>query len=422
VSKFSGSKSPSVDIVSGLDTNQSNDQFSGPDLHGHFGRYGGAFVGETLVAAVEELDRVYKKLSKDPAFWAEYDRDLKHYVGRPSPLYFAERLTARYGGARIILKREDLNHTGAHKINNTIGQALIAKFMGKPRIIAETGAGQHGVASATVAARLGLECHVYMGADDIKRQSANVYRMKLLGANVISVESGSRTLKDALNEALRDWAANVDNTYYIIGTAAGPHPYPMMVRDFQSIMGREARAQSLEEYGRLPDALVACVGGGSNAIGLFHPFLRDEGVAMYGAEAGGEGVETGRHAASLTAGRPGVLHGNRTYLMTDDAGQILETHSVSAGLDYPGVGPEHAWLKDIGRVTYVPVNDKEALAAFRELTRLEGIIPAIESSHAVACACKLAAGMSPDQFVVVNLSGRGDKDIDTVAAIDGITI
>jgi len=422
VSKFSGSKSPSVDIVSSLDTNQPNDQFSGPDLHGHFGRYGGAFVGETLVAAVEELDRIYRKLSKDPAFWAEYDRDLKHYVGRPSPLYFAERLTARYGGARIILKREDLNHTGAHKINSTIGHALIAKFMGKPRIIAETGAGQHGVASATVAARLGLECHVYMGAEDIKRQSANVYRMKLLGANVISVESGSRTLKDALNEALRDWAANVDNTYYIIGTAAGPHPYPMMVRDFQSIIGREARAQSLEEYGRLPDALVACVGGGSNAIGLFHPFLRDEGVAMYGAEAGGEGLETGRHAASLTAGRPGVLHGNRTYLMTDDAGQILETHSVSAGLDYPGVGPEHAWLKDIGRVTYVPVNDKEALASFRELTRLEGIIPAIESSHAVACACKLAAGMSPDQFVVVNLSGRGDKDIDTVAAIDGITI
>ena len=416
------SKSPSVDIVSSLDTSHSADQFSGPDLHGHFGRYGGAFVGETLVAAVEELDRVYQKLSRDPAFWAEYDKDLKHYVGRPSPLYFAERLTKRYGGARIVLKREDLNHTGAHKINNTIGQALLAKFMGKPRIIAETGAGQHGVASATVAARLGLECHVYMGADDIKRQSANVYRMKLLGANVISVESGSRTLKDALNEALRDWATNVDNTYYIIGTAAGPHPYPMMVRDFQAIIGREARAQSLEEYGRLPDALVACVGGGSNAIGLFHPFLRDEGVAMYGAEAGGDGVETGRHAASLSAGRPGVLHGNRTYLMTDDAGQIIETHSVSAGLDYPGVGPEHAWLKDIGRVNYVPVTDLDALKAFRELTRLEGIIPALESSHAVACACKLAAGMSPDQFVVVNLSGRGDKDIHTVAAIDGITI
>ncbi|MES3008108.1 MAG: tryptophan synthase subunit beta [Pseudomonadota bacterium] len=409
-------------MVSGLDTSHSADQFSGPDLHGHFGRYGGAFVGETLVAAVEELDRVYQKLSKDPAFWAEYDKDLKHYVGRPSPLYFAERLSKRYGGARIILKREDLNHTGAHKINNTIGQALLAKFMGKPRIIAETGAGQHGVASATVAARLGLECHVYMGADDIKRQSANVYRMKLLGANVIAVESGSRTLKDALNEALRDWATNVDNTYYIIGTAAGPHPYPMMVRDFQAIIGREARAQSLQEYGRLPDALVACVGGGSNAIGLFHPFLRDEGVAMYGAEAGGDGVETGRHAASLSAGRPGVLHGNRTYLMTDEAGQIIETHSVSAGLDYPGVGPEHAWLKDIGRVNYVPVTDQDALTAFRELTRLEGIIPALESSHAVACACKLAADMSPDQFIVVNLSGRGDKDIHTVAAIDGITV
>jgi tryptophan synthase beta chain len=411
-----------VDIVSGLDTSHSADQFSGPDLHGHFGRYGGAFVGETLVAAVEELDRVYQKLSKDPAFWAEYDKDLKHYVGRPSPLYFAERLTKRYGGAKIVLKREDLNHTGAHKINNTIGQALLARFMGKPRIIAETGAGQHGVASATVAARLGLECHVYMGVDDIKRQSANVYRMKLLGANVIAVESGSRTLKDALNEALRDWATNVDNTYYIIGTAAGPHPYPMMVRDFQAIIGREARAQSLEDFGRLPDALVACVGGGSNAIGLFHPFLRDEQVAMYGAEAGGEGLETGRHAASLSAGRPGVLHGNRTYLMTDDAGQIVETHSVSAGLDYPGVGPEHAWLKDIGRVNYVPVTDQDALTAFRELTRLEGIIPAIESSHAIACACKLAAEMSPEQFIVVNLSGRGDKDIQTIAAIDGITI
>ena len=420
--RYTVSKSPSVDIVSGLDTSHSADQFSGPDLHGHFGRYGGAFVGETLVAAVEELDRVYQKLSKDPAFWAEYDKDLKHYVGRPSPLYFAERLTKRYGGAKIVLKREDLNHTGAHKINNTIGQALLARFMGKPRIIAETGAGQQGVASATVAARLGLECHVYMGADDIKRQSANVYRMKLLGANVIAVESGSRTLKDALNEALRDWATNVDNTYYIIGTAAGPHPYPRMVRDFQAIIGREARAQSLEDFGRLPDALVACVGGGSNAIGLFHPFLRDEEVAMYGAEAGGEGLETGRHAASLSAGRPGVLHGNRTYLMTDDAGQIVETHSVSAGLDYPGVGPEHAWLKDIGRVNYVPVTDQDALTAFRELTRLEGIIPAIESSHAVACACKLAAEMSPDQFIVVNLSGRGDKDIQTIAAIDGITI
>lgn len=393
-----------------------------PDAKGHFGQYGGSFVAETLSHALAELKEAYAHYSKDPAFLAEFHYDLKHFVGRPSPIYHAKRWSEKMGGAQIYFKREDLNHTGAHKINNVIGQALLARRMGKPRIIAETGAGQHGVASATVAARLGLECHVYMGADDIKRQSANVYRMKLLGANVIAVESGSRTLKDALNEALRDWATNVDNTYYIIGTAAGPHPYPMMVRDFQAIIGREARAQSLQEYGRLPDALVACVGGGSNAIGLFHPFLRDEGVAMYGAEAGGDGVETGRHAASLSAGRPGVLHGNRTYLMTDEAGQIIETHSVSAGLDYPGVGPEHAWLKDIGRVNYVPVTDQDALTAFRELTRLEGIIPALESSHAVACACKLAADMSPDQFIVVNLSGRGDKDIHTVAAIDGITV
>ncbi len=398
------------------------DQFSGPDLAGHFGRYGGIFVGETLMAAVEELDQVYRKLSKDPAFWQEYDRDMKHYVGRPSPLYLAERLTAKYGGARIILKREDLNHTGAHKINNTIGQALLAKFMGKPRLIAETGAGQHGVASATVAARLGLECHVYMGAEDVKRQAANVYRMKLLGAHVIPVTSGSRTLKDALNEALRDWATNVDSTYYIIGTVAGPHPYPMLVRDFQAIIGREARAQSLQEYGKLPDALVACVGGGSNAIGLFHPFLRDTDVAMYGVEAGGDGVDTGRHAAPLSAGKPGVLHGNRTYVMSDERGQIVETHSVSAGLDYPGVGPEHSWLKDIKRVNYVSVTDTEALEAFRALTRLEGIIPALESAHAIAYACKLAATMSPEQTIVVNLSGRGDKDIHTVADIDGITI
>jgi len=402
--------------------NTSQDQFSGPDLDGHFGRYGGIFVGETLMAAVEELDAVYRKLSRDPAFWQEFDRDMKHYVGRPSPLYFAERLTAKFGGARIILKREDLNHTGAHKINNTIGQALLAKFMGKPRIIAETGAGQHGVASATVAARLGLECHVYMGAEDVKRQAANVYRMKLMGANVIPVTSGSRTLKDALNEALRDWATNVDNTYYIIGTVAGPHPYPMLVRDFQAIIGREARAQSLEEYGRLPDALVACVGGGSNAIGLFHPFLRDSSVAMYGVEAGGDGVETGRHAAPLSAGKPGVLHGNRTYVMSDERGQILETHSVSAGLDYPGVGPEHSWLKDIKRVNYVSVTDTEALDAFRTLCRVEGIIPALESAHAIAYACKLAANMSPEQNIVVNLSGRGDKDMHTVAGIDGITI
>jgi tryptophan synthase beta chain len=398
------------------------DLFSGPDLSGHFGRFGGIFVGETLMAAVEELDQVYRKLSKDPEFWRHYDNDLKHYVGRPSPLYFAERLTKHAGGARIILKREDLNHTGAHKINNTIGQALLAKYMGKPRIIAETGAGQHGVASATVAARLGLECHVYMGADDVKRQSANVYRMKLLGANVIPVTSGSRTLKDALNEALRDWATNVDNTYYIIGTVAGPHPYPMLVRDFQAIIGREARAQSLEEYGCLPDALVACVGGGSNAIGLFHPFLKDKDVAIYGVEAGGDGVETGRHAAPLSAGKPGVLHGNRTYIMSDDNGQIMETHSVSAGLDYPGVGPEHAWLKDIGRANYVSVTDTEALEAFRLTTRLEGIIPALESAHGVAYALKLAATMAPDQNIIVNLSGRGDKDIDTVAAIDGISV
>ncbi len=401
---------------------QAADQFSGPDDHGHFGRFGGIFVGETLIAAVEELDQIYTKLSKDPAFWAEFDKDLKYYVGRPSPLYFAERLTAHYGGAKILLKREDLNHTGAHKINNTIGQALLAKYMGKPRIIAETGAGQHGVASATIAARLGLECYVYMGAEDIQRQSANVYRMKLLGAHVISVESGSRTLKDAMNEALRDWATNVDNTFYIIGTAAGPHPYPKLVRDFQSVIGREAREQSLEQYGRLPDALVACVGGGSNAIGLFHPFLRDTEVAMYGVEAGGDGVETGRHAAPLSDGRPGVLHGNRTYLMSDASGQIMETHSVSAGLDYPGVGPEHSYLKDIGRVNYVAATDKEALNAFRELTRMEGIIPALESSHAVAYAGKLAATMSPDQFIIVNLSGRGDKDIHTVAEIDGIQI
>lgn len=402
---------------------QSNqDQFSGPDMGGHFGRYGGIFVGETLMAAVEELDAVYRKLSSDPAFWQTFDYDMKHYVGRPSPLYFAERLTAKYGGARIILKREDLNHTGAHKINNTIGQALLAKFMGKPRIIAETGAGQHGVASATVAARLGLECHVYMGAEDVKRQAANVYRMKLMGANVIPVTSGSRTLKDALNEALRDWATNVDNTYYIIGTVAGPHPYPMLVRDFQAIIGREARAQSLEEYGQLPDALVACVGGGSNAIGLFHPFLRDSSVAMYGVEAGGDGVETGRHAAPLSAGKPGVLHGNRTYVMSDDNGQIVETHSVSAGLDYPGVGPEHAWLKDIKRVNYVSVTDTEALDAFRALSRIEGIIPALESAHAIAYACKLAQTMAPEQNIIVNLSGRGDKDIHTVADIDGITL
>ncbi|MBT4256575.1 MAG: tryptophan synthase subunit beta [Gammaproteobacteria bacterium] len=400
----------------------SQSQFDGPDLSGHFGPYGGTFVGETLIAAVEELAEIYGKLSKDEDFWREYDYELKHYVGRPSPLYFAERLTAAAGGAQVYLKREDLNHTGAHKINNTIGQALIAKRMGKPRIIAETGAGQHGVASATVAARLGLECHVYMGADDIVRQAPNVYRMKLLGANVISVDSGSSTLKDAMNEALRDWATNVDNTYYIIGTAAGPHPYPQLVRDFQCVIGREAREQSLEQIGRLPDALVACVGGGSNAIGLFHPFLEDEEVAMYGVEAGGLGIDSGKHAAPLSVGKPGVLHGNRTYLMSDEGGQILETHSVSAGLDYPGVGPEHAWLKDIKRVNYVSANDEEALAAFHQLTRLEGIIPALESSHAVAYGMELAATMKSDQNIVINLSGRGDKDIETVAKIEGIEL
>ncbi len=395
----------------------------GPDAQGHFGPYGGVFVGETLIAAVEELAEIYETLSADKDFWAEYDSDLKHYVGRPSPLYFAQRLTAAAGGAKLYLKREDLNHTGAHKVNNTIGQALLAKRMGKTRIIAETGAGQHGVASATVAARLGLECHVYMGADDIVRQAPNVYRMKLLGANVVSVNSGSRTLKDAMNEALRDWATNVDNTYYIIGTVAGPHPYPKLVRDFQCVIGREAREQSLEQMGRLPDALVACVGGGSNAIGLFHPFLKDETVAMYGVEAGGHGLETGEHAAPLSAGSPaGVLHGNRTYLMSDEAGQIQETHSVSAGLDYPGVGPEHAWLKDLKRVSYVAATDAEALQAFHQLTLLEGIIPALESSHAVAHAMKLAASMSPDQNIVINLSGRGDKDIETVAKIEGIVL
>ncbi|WP_298633711.1 tryptophan synthase subunit beta [uncultured Umboniibacter sp.] len=393
-----------------------------PDEQGRFGQFGGRFVSETLIQALDELRDTYEQLSNDPAFWAEFDRDLAHYVGRPSPLYHAERWSNEVGGAQIYLKREDLNHTGAHKINNTIGQALLAKHMGKPRIIAETGAGQHGVASATVAARLGLECHVFMGSEDIQRQALNVYRMKLLGANVISVESGSKTLKDAMNEAMRDWVTNVDDTYYIIGTAAGPHPYPKLVRDFQSIIGRETRRQSLEQIGKLPDALVACVGGGSNAIGMFYPFIEDEGVEMYGVEAGGDGVETGRHAAPLSAGIPGVLHGNRTYLMEDEDGQIIETHSVSAGLDYPGVGPEHSWLKDVGRANYVAINDDEALIAFRKLTHTEGIMPALESAHAIAYAEKLAATMTPDQSIVVNLSGRGDKDILTVAAIDGISV
>ena len=393
-----------------------------PDRQGHFGIYGGRFVAETLMHALDQLERSYFTLREVGQFWAALDHDLDHYVGRPSPLYHAERLTGILGGAQIYLKREDLNHTGAHKINNTIGQALLAKRSGKTRIIAETGAGQHGVATATVAARLGMECVVYMGEDDIKRQTLNVYRMKLLGATVKSVTSGSRTLKDALNEAMRDWVTNVDNTFYIIGTAAGPHPYPMLVRDFQSIIGREARRQCLEQTGKLPNAVVACVGGGSNAIGLFHPFLADESVAMYGVEAGGDGIETGRHAATLSAGHPGVLHGNRTYLIDDADGQITDTHSVSAGLDYPGVGPEHSWLKDIGRAQYVAINDDEALAGFRKLTLVEGIMPALESSHAVAYTEKLARTMTPDDVIVVCLSGRGDKDIHTIAAIDGIKV
>jgi len=390
-----------------------------PDEAGHFGPYGGVFIAETLMGPVEALRQAYERYLKDPEFLAELDADLRHYVGRPSPLYFAERWSRQLGGARVFLKREDLNHTGAHKVNNTVGQALLAKRMGKTRIIAETGAGQHGVATATVAARLGLECVVYMGAEDIKRQAPNVYRMKLLGARVVSVESGSKTLKDALNEAMRDWVTNVDDTYYIIGTVAGPHPYPAMVRDFNSVIGREAREQILAQAGRLPDALVACIGGGSNAIGLFYPFLDDTEVAIYGVEAGGDGVETGRHAAPLSAGAPGVLHGNRTYLLEDADGQIVPAHSISAGLDYPGVGPEHAWLKDTGRANYVAINDDEALAAFHDLTRVEGIIPALESSHALSYAAKLAPGMSADDIIIVNLSGRGDKDIETVAAIEG---
>ena len=393
-----------------------------PDKNGHFGPYGGRFVSETLVYALDQLTSLYERLKDNPEFQAQIDYDLAHYVGRPSPLYFAERWTKNVGGAKIYLKREDLNHTGAHKINSAIGQALLAKYTGKKRVIAETGAGQHGVATATVAARLGLECHIFMGEEDIQRQSLNVYRMKLLGATVIPVSSGSRTLKDALNEALRDWVSNVDDTFYIIGTCCGPHPYPEIVRNFQSIMGREAREQSLAQTGNLPDALVACVGGGSNAIGLFHPFLKDQSVEMYGVEAGGFGVSTGKHAAPLNDGIPGVLHGNRTYLMEDENGQIIETHSISAGLDYPGVGPEHSWLKDLGRVNYVTVDDDEAMSAFYSLTQTEGIIPALETSHAIAYAEKLAASMGPDQMIIINLSGRGDKDILTVAEIDGISL
>jgi tryptophan synthase beta chain len=393
-----------------------------PDASGHFGPYGGVFVAETLMEPIDELRHAYEKYMKDPEFLAELDVDLKHYVGRPSPIYHAERLSRELGGAQIYLKREDLNHTGAHKVNNTIGQALLAKRMGKTRIIAETGAGQHGVASATVAARLGLECVVYMGAVDVARQEANVYRMKLLGAEVRAVSSGSKTLKDALNEAMRDWVSNVDNTFYIIGTVAGPHPYPAMVRDFQAVIGRESRAQMMQMTGRLPDKLVACVGGGSNAIGLFHPFIDDAEVGIVGVEAAGSGLDSGMHAAPLCAGKPGVLHGNRTYLMEDTNGQIIETHSISAGLDYPGVGPEHAWLKDTGRAEYLAVTDDEALDAFHRLTRTEGIIPALETSHAIAQVIKMAPTMSKDQSILVNLSGRGDKDMHTVAAKEGLTI
>ncbi|SFU30383.1 tryptophan synthase, beta chain [Nitrosomonas eutropha] len=393
-----------------------------PDKRGHFGPYGGTFVAETLISALDELCKQYEYYRGDAEFQTEFFRELKHYVGRPSPIYHARRWSDHLGGAQILLKREDLNHTGAHKINNTVGQALLARRMGKSRIIAETGAGQHGVASATVAARYGMECVVYMGSEDVKRQVTNVYRMKLLGATVVPVDSGSRTLKDALNEAMRDWVTNVGNTYYIIGTVAGPHPYPMMVRDFQAVIGNEARQQMQEEYGRQPDALIACVGGGSNAIGLFYPYIGEENVRMIGVEAAGKGIDTQKHAATLVTGRPGVLHGNRTYLIQDENGQIIETHSISAGLDYPGVGPEHAWLKDCGRAEYVAVTDGEALAAFHALCRFEGIMPALESSHALAYAAKLAPTLRKDQLLLVNLSGRGDKDMATVAQQSGISL
>ena len=396
-------------------------QYQFPDEKGHFGPYGGVFVAETLMPALEELRLAYAECMADPSFIAEFEYDLKHYVGRPSPIYHAKRWSALLGGAQIYLKREDLNHTGAHKVNNCIGQAMVARRMGKPRVIAETGAGQHGVATATVAARYGMECVVYMGSEDVKRQAANVYRMKLLGATVIPVESGSRTLKDALNEAMRDWVTNIANTFYIIGTVAGPHPYPMMVRDFQTVIGKECLVQMPEVAGRQPDYVIACVGGGSNAMGIFHPYIGVDGVRLIGVEAAGDGIETGRHAAPLTANvKPGVLHGNRTYLMQDEDGQITETHSISAGLDYPGVGPEHAWLKDSSRADYVAVTDSEALQAFHDLCRFEGIIPALESSHALAHAAKLAPTLPKDKVLLVNLSGRGDKDMHTVAERSGI--
>jgi tryptophan synthase beta chain len=408
-------------IMSNVD-GQNESLFAYPDESGHFGQFGGKFVSETLMAALQKLESEYYRLRKDTTFQEELQRDLSEYVGRASPLYFAQRLTTQAGGAKIYLKREDLNHTGAHKINNCIGQALLAKYMGKPRIIAETGAGQHGVASATVAARFGLECQVYMGSEDIKRQSLNVYRMKLLGAEVVPVHSGSKTLKDALNEAMRDWVTNVDDTHYIIGTVAGPHPYPMLVRNFQAVIGEETKRQFAEQHGGLPNAIVACVGGGSNAMGIFYPFLEDRDVRLVGVEAAGYGLASGKHAAPLNEGVVGVLHGNRTYLMSDTNGQIIETHSVSAGLDYPGVGPEHAFLKDIKRAEYVAIDDEEALDAFRALNKLEGILPALESSHAVAYGLKLAGNMTPNESIVINLSGRGDKDIPTVAKLDGISI
>ncbi len=391
-----------------------------PDGLGHFGLYGGTFVAETLIDALDELRAVYEKYQNDEEFKREFAYELKHYVGRPSPVYHAKRWSDHFGGAQVYLKREDLNHTGAHKINNVIGQAMLAKRMGKPRVIAETGAGQHGVATATIAARYGMECVVYMGSEDVKRQAQNVYRMKLLGATVVPVESGSKTLKDALNEAMRDWVTNVENTYYIIGTVAGPHPYPMMVRDFQSVIGIEAREQMPELAGRQPDAVIACVGGGSNAMGIFYPYINEKNVRLIGVEAAGHGLESGKHSATLTAGKPGVLHGNRTYLLQDEHGQIIETHSISAGLDYPGVGPEHAYLKDIGRAEYVSITDDEALQAFHDLCRMEGIIPALESSHALAYAAKMAPRMKTEQILLVNLSGRGDKDMHTVAEKSGI--
>lgn len=393
-----------------------------PDKRGHFGPYGGVFVAETLISALDKLREQYDYYRNDTEFKREFENELKHYVGRPSPIYHAKRWSEHLGGAQILLKREDLNHTGAHKVNNTVGQALLARRMGKNRVIAETGAGQHGVATATVAARYGMQCVVYMGAEDVRRQATNVYRMKLLGAEVVPVESGSRTLKDALNEAMRDWVTHVENTFYIIGTVAGPHPYPMMVRDFQTVIGTEAKLQMQETYGRQPDVLIACVGGGSNAIGLFYPYINDESVRMIGVEAAGKGLDTNEHAATLSKGKPGVLHGNRTYLIQDDNGQIIETHSISAGLDYPGVGPEHAWLKDIHRAEYVGITDDEALEAFHALCRFEGIMPALESSHALAYAAKFAPTLSKDQLILINLSGRGDKDMATVAQMSGITL